>query len=513
MSKQQQNSVWWLSMLFPLLAMAMFAYQWFQHREETSFLVYAIICLFAGVILGSLIVGASFSDETHTDSSAAGHTASAAQPEPPSAPGSPTQVAAAEALPISAPAEIKTEPQVEPVSSQLAADKTEAAAAFESPFAAGAGSSAAVWSELFSDEGVSKYPFANQPLLNFGPDAISASSEPEPATKGPAQSSELKAGELPGNQNVERAQKVVAQLEVEVAKAEAVAAKAEAVAAKLADGLAKAEPMAARLQTAEQLMQDAEVKQAKKAEQQAKKDEQQSKKDEQQSKRDEQQSKKDEQQSKKDEQQSKKDEQQSKKDGQVQTPASNPQVKSLQSSKATPKTQAAKAQPKAKTSETRLPDFKTVGEWLKYADKLMADENYDDAIRCYDQVTKLEIRSFDGWYLKAVALRSKGLSDDALYCINYALGVKNQSAEALTEKAYCLLDLGKSDQALVWFDKALSIDKAAANPWLGKGLCMAAMSRHKDAVACYDKALAIQPDNEDARDAKRTSTAKLGSRG
>jgi hypothetical protein len=62
MSKQKYHVVWWLSMLPTLAAMAMFAYQYYQHREETSFLIYAIACLAIGVVFGCLLVGTSTDD-------------------------------------------------------------------------------------------------------------------------------------------------------------------------------------------------------------------------------------------------------------------------------------------------------------------------------------------------------------------------------------------------------------------------------------------------------------------
>ena len=274
---------------------------------------------------------------------------------------------------------------------------------------------------------------------------------------------------LAAEQNVDRAQLVVARLEAEVAKAEAVAAKLEVE-------LAKAEPMAARLQSAEKAIKDAHM-QARLEEELALN---------------------------------------FKSDNKSQTPKDQSSTQpgkaqqQAQSGKGTPQQNKPQKTAKVKTSETRLPDLKTVEAWLNHAEKMLAEDNFDAAIRCYDQATKIEIKNFDAWYLKAVALKRKSAFEDALYCINYALGIKNQSSDALAEKGECLLELGKAEQALVWFEKSLSFDKVAPKPWLGKGRCLASMNRHKDAVACFDKVLAMQPDNAKAKEAKKISAAKIG---
>lgn len=160
-----------------------------------------------------------------------------------------------------------------------------------------------------------------------------------------------------------------------------------------------------------------------------------------------------------------------------------------------------------------LPEFSTVEGWLSYSDQMIAEGNFDHAIKCYDKVTKMEPMNFDAWFLKAVALRRKNRCDDAIYCINFALSLRKNSTVALTEKGDCLLQLGRPDQAIVWYDKALMQDKIAVQPWLGKARCLSAMGHLKDAIACYNKILQIQPENEESRNSKMELTAKMQSKG
>ncbi len=526
--------------MLPWLAiMGFLLYQRYLHPSDDSLLIYALGCLLVGVVFGGLIVGASGAADNEVESGESTDSASESTDE------------RHESRPIPDNEAKKTKPVGTIIEQENAAKielKTAKDPSTASPVSTGSndlfdnattlslganpnegGANEALARELLSPisekptsygaavesfaPGLQFTPVADEPIVKLVPveqseeaadsaaPAVTASSSieaeskkveinaeinatetakadteskerKESASKEPVSAAQLNSENiLAAEQNVDRAQLVVARLEAEVAKAEAVAAKLEVE-------LAKAEPMAARLQSAERAIQDAHLQARIEGElaQNFKTD----------------------------------NKPQASKNAPLQQQQAKSQAQS-QSGKTTPPQQNKNQKSaKVKTSETKLPELKTVEAWLNHAEKMLAEDNFDAAIRCYDQATKIEIKSFDAWYLKAVALRKKSLYEDALYCINYALGIKNQSSDALAEKGECLLELGKAEQALVWFEKSLTFDKVAPKPWLGKGRCLALMKRHKDAVACFDKVLAMQPDNEKAKEAKKISAAKIG---
>ena len=156
-----------------------------------------------------------------------------------------------------------------------------------------------------------------------------------------------------------------------------------------------------------------------------------------------------------------------------------------------------------------LPNLKTIDEWLDFAEKLIDEHDYDDAVKCYDKVIALDGKSFDAWLLKSVALRRKGHSEDAIYCVNYAISLYPSSVSAFIEKGECLFQLGKSEQSITWFDKAIAIDALNAKPWVGKARSLAACGKHKEAVKYYEKVLTLDPNNEEARKAKTEIASKI----
>lgn len=159
-----------------------------------------------------------------------------------------------------------------------------------------------------------------------------------------------------------------------------------------------------------------------------------------------------------------------------------------------------------------ISDSRTVEELLNHADILIAKENFDEAIKIYDSVTRLDANNFDAWFLKAVALRKKHRCQDAIYCINFALSIKRNSIVAMVEKGECLLQMDRADQAIVWFDKALSQDKIAIAPWIGKARCLTKIGETTSAIACYEKILSLQPDHAEAQSSRAELASKQGRR-
>lgn len=486
MSKNKLHMLWYLCMLPSFAAMVMLGYEWWQHKDETRFLVYALVCLVVGVIFGSMIVRASGADHEEEE---AEQKPEREIPAPdahivsnlhsPEGFGSLSELIPQEDLSShlaaadpEAPAEAANEAAAQPSSAVVEPATTQAAKVDAAKVDEKANTSDDIFAGIANALAAKPIALsAPAPEQSFeppaGPDGVIAMGSGEPPFKLNYQAS-LADSEV--DENVLKAQKVVARLEAEVAKAEVIAAKlegdlakAEPMAAKLEGEIAKAEPMAAKLEESQKIA--AQPAPAAKP-----------------------------------------------------ISAPKPEAKPAPApAKAEIKQQAPKPQSpnvgKAKVESRPLPDLKTIDEWFSHAEKLIDQENYDDAIKCYDKVTALDIKNFDAWYLKGIALRRKERPDDALYCINYALGIRAQSIVAQTEKGELLLRLGKASEAIIWFDKSLSQDKIAPRPWLGKGLCLAAMGKHKDAVACYDKVLSLQPTNQEAKEAKQTSAAKMGNKG
>lgn len=412
-------------MLPSFAAMAMLGYEWYQHQSEIRFLIYALVCLIAGVFFGSLII--------NTSTSADGQMRESDLPivmdndllpgmEPPPPKGTPAenwtggvvqqeawwentnpvfmdenneanQAAAAqsasndgvvvktdtaEAVPVAARADAEPSKSADKAINEQEAEELALAREFLAPTSeksVTASDSSAV-SDMF--QSFDATPEASKRKI----------SEEEMTAKILSEHKTAPAAEA-GEDKFEKAQQVVARLEAEVAKAEAVTKKLE-------NELAKAEPMAAKLESEPKPQIKDNTKKTTSSQ-------------------------------------------------------SNKAITGSQSNKAAKATgQNKKAEPVKTAAE-----IKSIDDAMSQAEKAESAGNIDEAIKLYDGVTKLDLKHFDAWYKKGLATRKKGKHDDALYCFNYALRINEKSSEAWTEKGECLLLAKKNDQALIAFDKAL----------------------------------------------------------
>lgn len=56
---QVEGFSWWICMLPFLVAVGVFVWKWYQNRADQSFLLYALVALFAGIVVSALFTNAS----------------------------------------------------------------------------------------------------------------------------------------------------------------------------------------------------------------------------------------------------------------------------------------------------------------------------------------------------------------------------------------------------------------------------------------------------------------------
>jgi tetratricopeptide (TPR) repeat protein len=106
----------------------------------------------------------------------------------------------------------------------------------------------------------------------------------------------------------------------------------------------------------------------------------------------------------------------------------------------------------------------------------MAD-NYEQAIKCFDQAIQLDSRCAPAWYNKGVALFEQGQIRTALSCFDTLIAANRSHAGAWHYRALCLLAEAKN----------------IAIPW-------SRSAKLEEARQCLGKALRIDPNLQDARE-------------
>lgn len=464
MSKSKLHLVWWLCMVPAFGAFLMLSYEWYLHTSETRFLFYAIACLVGGVVFGGLIVNAS----SESQSAFEGKNAESSPLGELSNSGPHLQTKSA---PVVTLAETSPSILLEPI--PLLAPN-----ALPAPESSGKNESEKLEELLLGVE--------EQQAQGLEPKRNIAAESASPADHAFAN---FVAAHI--DAHIDAAVEEVASPEPERRESETVeiaeAVEVESESDSLALGLLSFEPAVSET-PAEQEIQNLNsetVTNVEKAQKVVARLEAEVAKAEVVAKKLE-----------------------------VEVKKAEPVAKRLEESKQGPeaKTPTKPRQIIEKPYQVKQPEFKTISECIAYGEKMLSHGYFDEAIQCYEKMTKMEPKNFTGWYLRGVALRKKGKVDEALYCFNYSLGINDKNPLAQSERGECLFVKKEVEQALVAFDKSLVLDKVDPKSWMGKARCLAAMGKHKDAVACFDKVLAIQPANEEAQKEKQVSASRVGAK-
>lgn len=104
-----------------------------------------------------------------------------------------------------------------------------------------------------------------------------------------------------------------------------------------------------------------------------------------------------------------------------------------------------------------------VSEKIQEGNLLINKSKYDDAIKLYDQVLKIDPTSVEALNGKGLAFNKLGKYEEALTWFDKALKIDPNFVNALYNKGGALAELGKYDEAAKWTNKALEIDKTNQN--------------------------------------------------
>jgi tetratricopeptide (TPR) repeat protein len=131
-------------------------------------------------------------------------------------------------------------------------------------------------------------------------------------------------------------------------------------------------------------------------------------------------------------------------------------------------------------------------------------ENYDEALKSFDNATKLNPKSADAWNYEGVILNKKG---------NYALAAKafsnttmlnSRNSAAWKYKGDALAHLGHDNhskyiEAIQAYDRAIEIDPQYADAWKYKGIVLYNQGRLNDSIRAFSRAIAMNQSDTSAR--------------
>jgi len=137
-------------------------------------------------------------------------------------------------------------------------------------------------------------------------------------------------------------------------------------------------------------------------------------------------------------------------------------------------------------------------DYLARGNDLFFKGLYDESLKAFEKVIKLESDNPAAWYKKGVALGKLGRNEEALKAFEKALELKPDYAGAWNNKGVALGKLNRYDDSLNAYEKAIALKPDDADAWANKGFVLDKLNRHDDALKAHEKAIELKPNDSNA---------------
>ena len=154
-----------------------------------------------------------------------------------------------------------------------------------------------------------------------------------------------------------------------------------------------------------------------------------------------------------------------------------------------------------------------IKELLKNGTLLYKQENYEEALQCYDKILEIEPENFRVLNYKGNILYNQGKYEKALKCLIRALEINSESSNGWFTRGEILIALGDYEEAMKCLNKALEIEPGDIEAWYNRGNILIIMESYEEALKCYNKALELNPENEFILELKKDLLMTLKSMG
>uniref|UniRef100_A0A6B2L557 Uncharacterized protein n=1 Tax=Arcella intermedia TaxID=1963864 RepID=A0A6B2L557_9EUKA len=165
-------------------------------------------------------------------------------------------------------------------------------------------------------------------------------------------------------------------------------------------------------------------------------------------------------------------------------------------------------------------DSKSVYGWRMKGSCFKFQNNYEEAIKCYDKAIMIE-ESDEDWFTKGhILFHNMGKEKESIECFRNAVRInpKNSKAWLNLAKALSLQELQQSKrEAIDCFDKFIELNdlekidkKECSLVFAGKGRCYTSLGCYKEALEWIDKLISIDASNNSAHSNKGFCLMQLG---
>ncbi len=133
-----------------------------------------------------------------------------------------------------------------------------------------------------------------------------------------------------------------------------------------------------------------------------------------------------------------------------------------------------------------------------------------EARNLLDQALEIDDKSSEVLSLKGRVLSMQGNLEAALECIDKAIKINPKNPGPYHEKGAIYMNRSNPQKALEYFEKAIEVDPKFIGGWLSKGLILSFEKKFEGALKCFDEVIKINPNMNEARRFKAMVLKELG---
>ncbi len=135
---------------------------------------------------------------------------------------------------------------------------------------------------------------------------------------------------------------------------------------------------------------------------------------------------------------------------------------------------------------------------IRNGDICFEQNNYETAIKYYDDALKITPDFARVWNVKSLILNQLGRHEESLVCSDKAFSLDESCPCPLRHKGVALTALGRYEEAHRSFDAALKMNPDYEEAWTSKGLLFNIQNDCEQALKCFEKSLSLSSTTEEA---------------
>jgi len=135
-----------------------------------------------------------------------------------------------------------------------------------------------------------------------------------------------------------------------------------------------------------------------------------------------------------------------------------------------------------------IPPSISAMEWYNQGISYDNQEDYAEAIQCYQQAVFLKRDMYQAWNNMGNAYQHQGNYTDAIQCFNNALNINSKHVAARINMGLAYYNQKKYTEAIQCYKQAVNVDSNNNLAWYNMGVCYVDQNNRSEALKCYTKA-------------------------